>query len=65
MVVLLPTSDLYVTIFFFVSLLSPIIYVQVDVPKAFVGYIIGRGGETIKRISQESGSKVQFDTCLR
>lgn len=33
---------------------------QVIVPKSSVGVIIGKGGETIKRIAAESGAKVQF-----
>lgn len=33
----------------------------IDVPKQFVGYIIGKGGETIKKLSSDSGTKVQFD----
>jgi len=34
---------------------------RVIVPRSAVGFIIGRGGESIKRISQESGAHVQFE----
>ena len=30
------------------------------VPRAFVGVVIGRNGEIIKRITAETGAKVQF-----
>jgi far upstream element-binding protein len=33
----------------------------VIVPRTAVGFIIGRGGETIKRIASESGAYVQFE----
>lgn len=33
---------------------------EVPVPRDVVGFVIGKGGETIKRIQQESGCKVQF-----
>ena len=41
-----------------------LIWLQLGIPRQYVGFIIGRGGETIKRISQESGAKVQFDQGL-
>jgi len=34
---------------------------RVIVPRSAVGLIVGRGGESIKRISQESGAQVQFE----
>lgn len=33
---------------------------QVPVPREIVGFVIGKGGETIKRIQAETGCKVQF-----
>lgn len=33
---------------------------EVIVPRASVGMIIGKGGETIKRLAAESGAKIQF-----
>lgn len=33
---------------------------EVIVPRASVGIIIGKGGETIKRLATESGAKIQF-----
>ncbi|CAD5224177.1 unnamed protein product [Bursaphelenchus okinawaensis] len=33
---------------------------EVIVPRSAVGIIIGRGGETIKRLAQESNTKIQF-----
>lgn len=33
---------------------------KVIVPRASVGMIIGKGGETIKRLAAESGAKIQF-----
>lgn len=33
---------------------------EVIVPRSSVGIIIGKGGETIKRLAQESGTKIQF-----
>ncbi|CAG2167194.1 unnamed protein product [Oppiella nova] len=36
--------------------------VEVPVPPQYIGLVIGKGGETIRRIQQESGCKVQFDT---
>ena len=35
--------------------------VRVDVPPNLVGRVIGRGGETIKRLQQESGARIQID----
>ena len=35
--------------------------IRYPVPKLAVGLIIGRGGETIKRIRTETGAKVQFE----
>jgi far upstream element-binding protein len=35
---------------------------EVAVPPNFIGLVIGKGGESIKRIQQESGCKIQFDT---
>ncbi|XP_054158147.1 far upstream element-binding protein 2-like [Oppia nitens] len=36
--------------------------VEVPVPPQYIGLVIGKGGETIRRIQQECGCKVQFDT---
>jgi len=36
-------------------------FMRVIVPRTAVGQIIGRGGETIKRIASESGAYVQFE----
>ena len=33
----------------------------IKVPKNMVGLVIGKGGETIKRIGGDTGAKVQFD----
>ncbi len=33
---------------------------EVIIPRSSVGIIIGKGGETIKRLSAESGAKIQF-----
>lgn len=33
---------------------------EVIVPRSSVGIIIGKGGETIKRLANESGAKIQF-----
>ncbi|MCP9265117.1 Far upstream element-binding protein 1 [Dirofilaria immitis] len=33
---------------------------EIIVPRASVGMIIGKGGETIKRLAAESGAKIQF-----
>lgn len=33
---------------------------EVIVPRSSVGIIIGKGGETIKRLANESGTKIQF-----
>lgn len=33
---------------------------EVIVPRSSVGIIIGKGGETIKRLAQETGAKIQF-----
>lgn len=33
---------------------------EVIVPRASVGIIIGKGGETIKKLAQETGAKIQF-----
>ena len=33
---------------------------EVVVPRASVGMIIGKGGEMIKRLAQETGTKIQF-----
>lgn len=35
---------------------------EVTVPPSFIGLVIGKGGESIKRIQQESMTKIQFDT---
>ena len=32
------------------------------VGKEYVGIVIGRGGDTIKRLQSETGAKVQFNT---
>ena len=34
---------------------------QVPVPRDIVGFVIGKSGETIKRIQAETGAKVQFN----
>lgn len=34
---------------------------EVVIPNNMVGYVIGRGGENVKRIVNETGCKVQFD----
>lgn len=36
--------------------------VEVAVPPNYIGLVIGKGGESIKRIQQESGTRIQFDT---
>ena len=36
--------------------------IEVPVPPKYIGLVIGKGGETIRRIQMESGAKVQFDT---
>lgn len=36
--------------------------IEVPVPPQYIGLVIGKGGETIRRIQQEAGCKVQFDT---
>jgi len=36
-------------------------FMRVIVPRTAVGQIIGRGGETIKRIASESGAQVKFE----
>lgn len=33
---------------------------EVIVPRSSVGIIIGKGGDTIKRMAQETGAKIQF-----
>lgn len=33
---------------------------EVIVPRASVGIIIGKGGETIKKLIQDTGAKIQF-----
>lgn len=33
---------------------------EVIVPRSSVGFIIGKGGETIKRLANNSGAKIQF-----
>ena len=35
--------------------------VRIEVPRFAVGTIIGRGGDTIKRVQAESGARVQFE----
>lgn len=35
---------------------------EVAVPPQYIGLVIGKGGESIKRIQAETGCKVQFDT---
>jgi hypothetical protein len=35
--------------------------IQMPVPRAAVGSVIGRNGETIKRIQAETGARMQFD----
>lgn len=41
-------------------LLQPQNIGEVIVPRSAVGMIIGKGGENIKRMSAESGAKIQF-----
>lgn len=36
--------------------------VEVAVPPQYIGLVIGKGGESIKRIQAESGTRIQFDT---
>jgi far upstream element-binding protein len=36
--------------------------VEVPVSPQYIGLVIGKGGENIRRIQQESNAKVQFDT---
>ena len=36
--------------------------IEVPVPPQFIGLVIGKGGETIRRIQQDAGCKVQFDS---
>lgn len=36
--------------------------VQIPVSPQYIGLVIGKGGETIRKIQQETGAKVQFDT---
>ena len=36
--------------------------VEVPVPPQYIGLVIGKGGESIKRIQAETGTKIQFDT---
>jgi far upstream element-binding protein len=38
------------------------LYDEVDIPEGFVGMVIGRGGENIKRIQMESGCKVKISS---
>mgnify|MGYP002716043925 CR=1 FL=1 len=37
-------------------------YIEIPVPPQFIGLVIGKGGESIRRIQQETQTKVQFDT---
>ena len=34
--------------------------VQIAVPRSMIGVVIGKGGEMIKKIQQESGARIQF-----
>lgn len=43
-----------------VGMLAPKSVGEVIVPRSSVGIIIGKGGETIKRLANESGTKIQF-----
>jgi len=33
---------------------------QIAVPRSMIGVVIGKGGEMIKKIQQESGARIQF-----
>ena len=37
-----------------------LVVLQLPVPKDVVGFVIGKNGETIKRIQAEAGARVQF-----
>ncbi|VDM52477.1 unnamed protein product [Angiostrongylus costaricensis] len=44
----------------FTNVMFNVMNLQVVVPRASVGMIIGKGGETIKRLALETGTKIQF-----
>uniref|UniRef100_A0A0K0DNQ0 KH domain-containing protein n=1 Tax=Angiostrongylus cantonensis TaxID=6313 RepID=A0A0K0DNQ0_ANGCA len=44
----------------FTNMVFNVVNLQVVVPRASVGMIIGKGGETIKRLALETGTKIQF-----
>ena len=33
---------------------------QIAVPRSMIGVVIGKGGDMIKKIQQESGARIQF-----
>lgn len=45
---------------FYVNRATPLTIGEIIVPRTMVGFIIGKGGETIKRIAHETGTKIQF-----
>jgi len=36
------------------------VHLQVPVPRSLIGVIIGKGGDMIKKIQEQSGSRIQF-----
>ena len=36
------------------------VVLQVPVPRSLIGVIIGKGGDMIKKIQEQSGSRIQF-----
>ena len=43
-----------------VTIVTCLITLKVPVPREIVGFVIGKGGDTIKRIQAETGCRVQF-----
>lgn len=37
--------------------------IQIEVPRELVGRVIGKGGETIKSITEETGARLKMNTC--